>query len=149
MSVETWQELSQRERDILIGRELLGYWVYHYDKDHPDSCYYQLVDQSFTPVVVTPHYATGQRKTEAVAWDDMPPFTMSRDAVEQIEEEIERRGLRWQYLSKLVNLVAPFITYDRFAEWGEPSLTALWDFLNATPDQRCRAALLACGVFID
>lgn len=50
--------------------KMLGYTMYHYDKDHPDKCYYELWDSQGEPVVLR-----GERKTETEAWNDAPNWS--------------------------------------------------------------------------
>jgi hypothetical protein len=53
--------------------------------------------------------------------------------VRQVEDEIERRGLGSQYAGALAGVVT-----------GD-----LWAIIRATPEQRCRAALIAVGVLTE
>lgn len=61
--------MTKTELKIKIAK-MLGYSIYHYDKDHPEHCYYMLWDAEGQPVV--PIYPENQRKTEAEAWQDAP-----------------------------------------------------------------------------
>lgn len=108
--------------------ERLGWWVYHYDKDYRENCYYQLVNESFVPVVYAPNYYTGQRRTEAEAWADVPDFAGDREASLTLESIIDERGLGSQYAGALAEIVGPH--------------GGLWDIIRATPEQRVRAALV-------
>lgn len=128
-----------RALDIALAKAL-GYTVYHYDKDYRENCYYCLMSPDFDPVVMMP-FRAGERKTEEEAWEDTPRWSSDHNAVASLEDEIDRRGLRWQYLHQLINAVAPFLCNDRYEEWGYETQNALWQFLRATPEQRCCAAL--------
>ena len=75
--------------DIEIGK-LLGYTVYHYDKDVGESCYYMLMTPDFEPVADLWH--EGQRKTEAEAWNDMPQFSSDGNAMLLLNDMLEELG---------------------------------------------------------
>lgn len=53
--------------------EMLGYFIYHYDKDVEDRCYYQL----WQPLGGMAINEDWQRRTEGEAWNDSPKW--SRD----------------------------------------------------------------------
>jgi hypothetical protein len=72
------------------------------------------------------------------------PSTSIADARE-IEDEIERRGLKWKYTQALVSLSLFFPEVPDFVHDED-----LWWFLiHATPEQRSLAALKTVGVDID
>lgn len=72
-----------RELDVLVGKAI-GFQIYHYDKGHRESNYYQLVDEEFDPVV--PLFG-GERKTELDAWNDTPKFSTNIADAWQIAEK--------------------------------------------------------------
>jgi hypothetical protein len=78
-----------REMDRIIGKEVMGYTIYHYDKDHPDMCYYCLMDKEFDPVAPFDGWHTGERKTEEEAWDDCPRFSEDIAAAFELLEHIK------------------------------------------------------------
>lgn len=75
--------------DIEIGK-LLGYTVYHYDKDVGERCYYMLMTPDFEPVADLWH--EGQRKTEAEAWNDLPRFSSDGNAMLLLNDMLEELG---------------------------------------------------------
>lgn len=83
---------------------------------------------------------------------DIPPRPYSTDiaAVRLVEDEIERRGLGWEYAQELLRLVAypdGSNAYDRAPKRGsfflesQPTDRDLWPLLRATPRQKCLAAI--------
>ena len=61
-----------------------------------------------------------------------PEYSTDRDAAWDVEEEIQRRGLYAEYGEAMsILLDSPFVT------------ASYYDFLHASPELRCRAALLA------
>jgi hypothetical protein len=124
------QDLEQLKRQV--GTEVMGYSIYHYDKDFAENCYYMLMDREYDPVSM--RYRENERPTEEAVWLDCPDFTSRLDAVRLMEDEIERRGLQELYSEILHYMCASFS--DSFQ-------MARWKVLRATPEQRCRAALRA------
>ena len=129
-----------RELDEQCARAL-GYWVYHYDKDHANNCYYQLLDQDLSPVELL-SYRAELRKTETEAWADAPNFSSDSCAASILEDEIERRGLQSKYTTALVQIVAPetekVTSHLYYADDDD-----FWSLIRATPEQRARAFLEA------
>lgn len=70
------------------------------------------------------------------------PLRYSTDpaAAAHVEDEIERRGLTEQYVDAMLDLL------HINAEDRIPAHYQLWALIRATPEQRCRAALVAVGV---
>ena len=61
-----------------------------------------------------------------------PEYSTDRDAAWDVEEEIQRRGLYAEYGEAMsILLDSPFVT------------ASYYDFLHASPELRCRAALAA------
>jgi hypothetical protein len=95
--------------------ELCGYYIYHYDKDHPDRCYYMLSipnDCHWTGWDQLRfrnewgQWNAGERKTENAAWNDAPDYYNSLD------ESIEAAGELLNYgLNIYLNPDDPHITY--------------------------------------
>jgi hypothetical protein len=123
--------MSDRSQDIALAKAL-GYTVYHYDKAQVASCYYLLLDASLDPVVYCP-LAAGERKTEAEAWEDVPHFSTSLDAVAVAEDEMDRRGCGAAYRDHLLKL----------------TMYNIWGLIRATPQQRVEAALYALGTVVN
>lgn len=85
---------------------------------------------------------------------DLKPYSTDIATARLVEDEIERRGLGWEYAQELLRLVAypdGRNVYDRtprpgnFYQEGQPTDKDLWHLLRATPAQRCLAALKAVG----
>lgn len=138
-TTKPWAEMTPYEQDVALAR-LLGYTVYHYDKDVYRNCYYCLMTPSYHAVLP---FREGERRTEVEAWNDAPSCT-SLDTACLVEDEIERRNQSWGmkgdgprtlYLIALSGIVG--------AHPGTES--GLWTLLRATPEQRCEAAWLAMG----
>lgn len=65
--------------------ELKGYYVYHYDKDIEENCFYQLWDEEGCPVIWKIY--EGHRKTEEEAWKDVPNWAGDLNlAIELVEK---------------------------------------------------------------
>lgn len=58
------------------------------------------------------------------------------NAARLVEDEVERRGLREQYLYEIEDITLEQGGWQNRVEWE-------WALLRATPETRCRAALLA------
>lgn len=123
-----WDDMTPRERDTALA-QALGYTIYHYDKDYRENCYYMLMDPNGDPVIAG---RSGERKTEAGAWDDAPNFTTDYDDCRLVEDEIEHRNLQDRYAEALFCLVNDKALFT-VVEW--------WNLIRATPEERCRAAL--------
>lgn len=78
-----------RELDKLVGKLVMGYTIYHYDKGYRESCFYQLMDRDFEPVA--DRY--GEQRTEELAWGDAPRFSTDIKAAWQVYEFLEARGI--------------------------------------------------------
>lgn len=82
--------LAGRDLDRAVGVRVLGYTIYHYDKDYAANCYYCLMDANFTRV--NPGHWEGQRKTEAQAWEDCPPFSRDIATAWALAEALREQG---------------------------------------------------------
>ena len=84
-----------------------------------------------------PHHSSvfgwGWGTSEDEAWSMVPSYSTSCDAVATVRAEIERRGLQNHFCSIL----------DDMTNDDPGMLIDAWAFLNATPEQQCRAALKA------
>lgn len=76
--------MSTRQIDRLVAEKVMGYTVYHYDKDHKDYSFFQLWDRHGDPV----EFMGGECKTEDRAWEDMPRFSEEISAAWKVVEEI-------------------------------------------------------------
>jgi hypothetical protein len=139
-----------RELDILVAKSL-GYWVYHYDKDYAENCYYELMEpDSVTPVVGWPP-RKGERKTEAEAWEDAPDFSTDTTAALIVVEALRTRtpkgyefelhlkppkGERHPRYEAHAIFGQDFYRYRRFSGFSET---------GSAPHAICLAALAAVG----
>lgn len=81
-----------------------------------------------------------------------PHYSESRQAIAEFENEIERRGLTWEYVEALSEIVAPGYAHV-FSSVSELEKREhyicgsdlLWRIAHASTEQRCRAALKAVG----
>lgn len=133
-----------RDLDRVVAEKIMEWSIYHYDKGHPNNCYYMLMDSSFNPVVFSQKQNWGQRKTEQEAWDDVPRFSEDIEAAWQIVEEMERRG--WSYdLNSIFKPAACTFgkgLYDEYEHcWHEEYCAAA----QTMPHTICLAALKAMG----
>lgn len=96
------KNLSNAELNIAVAKAA-GYWVYHYDKDHPSSCYYMLCLPDSVDSVVVDDFSrfresgwhAGERKTEEEAWKDAPYFSTDLNKIWPLFKEhnlIKPRG---------------------------------------------------------
>lgn len=85
--------------------ELMGYTVYHYDKDVPERCYYMLVDP-------TGDYSTIERPTEAIAWLDEPWFTGDPAASLEVQVKATRVDVSG-YIQNLLIVMFGELVYER------------------------------------
>jgi hypothetical protein len=72
------------------------------------------------------------------------PTSFSRDlnAAWRVEEEIRRRGLEYEYEQALWGVIGPH--YD--VPEGAAVVIVNWPIIHATAEQRCLAAVRACGL---
>ncbi len=66
--------MTDNEINRLVAERVMGWSIYHYDKDIAANCYYILVDTELNPVAAFDGWHTGERKTEAEAWADAPAY---------------------------------------------------------------------------
>lgn len=91
-------------------------------------------------------YCDGEHeKSAGCRWRVIPAYTTDHDAARLIEDEIERRGLRRAYLLALDEILFSAYCRQDDYEYLELTLDEAWRFLRATPEERCRAALVAIG----
>lgn len=74
-------------------------------------------------------------------WGEIPRYEGRIEDAQLVEDEIEKRGLETKYISCLQEIV----WNGEYSEHDYP-LELKWRLLRATPEQRCLAALRACGV---
>ena len=128
--------LPGREKDCLIAEKVMGYSIYHYDKDHPDNCYYMLMDNEFNPVNAI--YPSNQKKTEAEAWEDCPNFSTDIAAAFEVVEKIRKDLNGWIGLQLLSDVPGtPPGTWLACFGGGRQNTV----FATTAPDAICKAAL--------
>lgn len=66
--------MTDDELNRLVAERVMGWSIYHYDKDYASNCYYMLTDADGDPVAPFAGLHTGERKTEAEAWADVPAY---------------------------------------------------------------------------
>lgn len=119
-----WSALTPRQRDALIAEHLMGYHVQWIGGD---------------VWIVPPPSAEDQD----VALGRVPEYSTRAHGGPMAEQEIERRGSEAQsdyaWILKEIVGVSDDFKYDATA-------ADLWKVIRATPEQRCRAALIAIGV---
>jgi hypothetical protein len=118
----TWEEMTPRERDALVGERAFAYTV---DWEFDAPCVKALCDQYDE-------------------WGILPHYTADLTAARLVEDEIERRGLQSVYAVHLMTLLCGGWANNEGLYILEED--DLWTLLRATPEQRCRAALRAMGV---
>lgn len=116
--------------------KLLGYTVYHYDKDYAKNCYFMLMDAEFDPVV-TSSFRAGERKTEDEAWSDAPGFTYDERTTPILLAAIEKRNLRADYMEALEDILGINVYQD--GPFEGLSIDVEWKLLTAEPEQHARA----------
>ncbi|KAA9007226.1 hypothetical protein F4V43_01695 [Paenibacillus spiritus] len=111
--------------------ELMGYTVYHYDKDVLGRCYFELTDPEGYPEIVL----GGERKTEPEAWGDAPDYCTDPSASQEIEKVACKKQFYWyiQALSKVVGA-------DGYWDSGALDYEGIKLLLTATPRQMAEAA---------
>lgn len=100
--------LTGRDLDRAVGERLCGYTVYRYDKDYEANCYYCLMNADFTRV--HHNHWEAQRKTEAQAWEDCPPFSGEIASAWALAEHLREQG--WLVTLKAIPDGEPFWLAD-------------------------------------
>lgn len=121
---------SGRELDALIAEKVMGWSIYHYDKDVPERCYYMLVDDKFEVVADDKPWSlrNGERKTEEEAWKDNRQWSSDISVAFEALKATKR----------IVHLEGHFHTGWSVVLDGKYTATE-WDL----PIAICKAALLA------
>ncbi len=127
-----WDALTPRERDLLVAEHVMGY-----RRVTDDTADY--AGTRHGGEVLLPPGETFASMQEWLPRRGVIPFgyfvteryTVSPREARAVEDEIARRGLGSQYAGALAGLLGD---------------TDLWTVIRATPEQRCRAALITVGV---
>ena len=126
-----------REIDRLVAEHVMGYSVYHYDKDYAKNCYYMLMDGEFSPFLVN----EGERQTETEAWDDAPMFSQDIAAAWMVVEKMRQIG----YSITLMGQTGTFYTVY-ICSWHAPDTQQARQDAPTAPLTICMAALKVVGV---
>lgn len=116
-----WSEMLPREKDAFVA-QAMGYEV----------------------ITVTSELQTIRHRITG-ATRVLLHFTLEYQAARLVEEEIERQNLVDRYIEALVDILETGNTNIYGDQW-EITSAALFLIRRATPDQICRAALVAFGV---
>ena len=80
---------DNRRIDRLVAEHVMGLRIYHYDKDHADSCYYMLVDENCDYAGDDFGRHAGERDSEADAWEkDCPYYSSEISAAWEVVEKL-------------------------------------------------------------
>lgn len=127
------------EMDRLIAEKVMGYTVYHYDKDHPNNCYYMLMDADFDPVLFTGNYRDSEKKTEEEAWNDCPEFSTDILAAWEVVKKLGELGftviIEWKGSDRVYAGTAEVTLVKRIYTEGHG--------VGTLPEAICQAALMA------
>ncbi|MEK5419404.1 hypothetical protein [Paenibacillus sp. FSL L8-0708] len=121
--------------------ELMGYTIYHYDKDVAERCYFELTAPDGYPEIVF----GGERNTELEAWADVPNYCNDPAASLEVQTKaIEANKLI--YLNALLSLVSPGEDIQ-FGLGGSMevvgyNIDGTSAMLNASPRERAEAAYI-------
>lgn len=130
-----------RELDKLVAIHVMGYSMYHYDKDVEENCYYMLVDDELDPVAEWESYniRQGERKSEEEAWRDCPKYSESISSAWEVVGKM--RKTHWVDISGglKLELVSPYTC--QIGTYGVPG--SLYAEGDTAPEAICKASLLA------
>jgi hypothetical protein len=76
-----------------------GWTVYHYDKDHRDSCYFCLLNGDGYPV--NDDYMNNHHQTEAEAWADCPDYPRDLNTAFELVQDAEEQDV-WFALANVI-----------------------------------------------
>lgn len=138
-----------RDMDKLIALQVMGYTMYHYDKDVAEMCYYMLLDAEGDAVVFRANYREGEHATEEKAWADCPAFSADIAAAWQVVDKLRADGYGHGH-----TLPSPLPAhFDPLPRWAliswtfyKPDHKTGYNRAETTPLAICRAALLATPV---
>ena len=135
MTKEEIMGLTNRELEIVVGREVMGYSVCCYGKEKNCFLLWDSECNPVSPPVISDGVLDqGQRSTEAAAWNTTPAYTTDANALFGVLEEISWQGLSEAYERTLRQTERPSTPCDS-ASWTYSSL-------KYTTVECLRAALL-------
>jgi hypothetical protein len=130
-----------------VAEKVMGYTIYHYDKDVEERCYYMLMDENFDPIANDIPWSlhNGERKTEEEAWSDCPKFSSDISAAWNVVEKVlSDEQYKWSFgmeYSSVIDWVVDFtprVNHPKAREYPAFQVVA------STPSEAiCKAALLA------
>jgi len=140
------------EMDALVAERVMGWHMYHYDKDVPSACYWMLLDSEGDPAVFEVPYNAMEKRTEAEAWAACPKFSTDIAAAWTVFEKLpgpERRlhdsgqGVEGRYVVKCnAHSWGAGTDFAYYAD-DERTVIQIEGEANTTPLAICRAALKA------
>ena len=83
------------ELDRIVAEKVMGYSMYHYDKDYKDACYWMLIDSEGDSVEWKPNYRDIEHKTEAEAWAACPKFSTDIAAAFEVLDKVSKNYRLW------------------------------------------------------
>lgn len=137
----SWENCSSNEKHALIGQHLFGQIIEWHDEK---PC---IVGEEPLPLGSFVIEGGTIEQTDKGLWTivggtPVPAyFTISLAESCVVEQEIARRHLQGRYISELAQCTGAILDTD-----DSPSARALWTLVTASADQRCHAALRACGL---
>lgn len=126
-----------RELDALIALQVMGFTMYHYDKDVAEMCYFTLLDTEGDAVVFRAHYRDGEHATEAQAWADCPAFSTDIAAAWRVFELFE-----WSLARGVFRGVPYYAIQEAGEELSLDEPARHYPQAHTAPLAICRAALL-------
>lgn len=134
MSID-WAALTPRDRDLLVAEHVMGY--HRVTDDTTDYAGTRHANEILVPPGQTLQSLQEwlpRRGRIAFGYFVTEQYTLSPTAARAVEDAIGRRGLGSQYAGALATIAGD---------------VDLWTIIRATPEQRCRAALVAVGVLAE
>jgi hypothetical protein len=130
-----------KELDALVAVEVMGWSIYHYDKDVEERCFFMLVDENFDPVANDVPFTlrNGERKTEEEAWKDNRPWSTDISAAWEVVEKMKSLNW-WSVVSS--DLGHPDGDWSALFFW-DPNGESFETRAQTAPEAIVKAALLA------
>jgi hypothetical protein len=86
---EQIEAMTPEQLKRAVATDVMGLHMYHYDKDHPDNCYYMLFNGMDAVADDYDGWHTAERKTEEEAWADCPDYLNDISAAWKVIEAIQ------------------------------------------------------------
>lgn len=123
------KEWSNQELNRKLA-ELMGYTIYHYDKDYEANCYYMLVDPEGD-------YSGIERPTEGAAWLDAPWYVGDPAASLEVQTAAIAKDKEAYIRNWLFCKYGKSITY-----YTSVSLPVAAEIADSKPRERAEAAYI-------